>query len=187
MMHVTEVFFFLTVYFTFTSILQWILCSSNAIKICCQNLSIGLSISRYLKHLGYEVKYVRNFTDIDDKVRCFFTLSSWWLIITFLRCSRWWVCIVCLIFTWEIFFLSYYLLFHCFQTEVSVQFFCFMFLWWEIKLSVKRSFCHMVSHIFCIHGIQILIIDLVDGISFSCWRVEISTTLMLLLQLKISL
>lgn len=24
---------------------------------------------RYLKHLGYEVTYVRNFTDVDDKVR----------------------------------------------------------------------------------------------------------------------
>ncbi|CAN6471557.1 unnamed protein product [Victoria cruziana] len=23
---------------------------------------------RYLKHLGYEVNYVRNFTDVDDKV-----------------------------------------------------------------------------------------------------------------------
>ncbi|KAI9078538.1 hypothetical protein K1719_039476 [Acacia pycnantha] len=23
---------------------------------------------RYLKHLGYEVKYVRNFTDVDDKI-----------------------------------------------------------------------------------------------------------------------
>ncbi|URD74012.1 Cysteinyl-tRNA synthetase [Musa troglodytarum] len=25
-------------------------------------------MNRYLKHLGYEVKYVRNFTDIDDKI-----------------------------------------------------------------------------------------------------------------------
>lgn len=26
-------------------------------------------LGRYLKHLGYEVSYVRNFTDVDDKVR----------------------------------------------------------------------------------------------------------------------
>ena len=26
------------------------------------------AFDRYLMHLGYEVKYVRNFTDIDDKV-----------------------------------------------------------------------------------------------------------------------
>ena len=26
------------------------------------------TIYRYLKHLGYEVNYVRNFTDIDDKI-----------------------------------------------------------------------------------------------------------------------
>ncbi|CAM8947564.1 unnamed protein product [Rhodiola kirilowii] len=26
---------------------------------------------RYLLHLGYEVTYVRNFTDVDDKVRFF--------------------------------------------------------------------------------------------------------------------
>ncbi|RWW09306.1 hypothetical protein GW17_00027204, partial [Ensete ventricosum] len=49
--------------------------TSNATIISCQNLCITLSISRYLKHLGYEVKYVRNFTDIDDKVRSLFTLS----------------------------------------------------------------------------------------------------------------
>ncbi|RRT43368.1 hypothetical protein B296_00037631, partial [Ensete ventricosum] len=49
--------------------------TSNAMIISCQNLCITLSISRYLKHLGYEVKYVRNFTDIDDKVRSLFTLS----------------------------------------------------------------------------------------------------------------
>lgn len=57
----------------------------------------------------------------------------------------------------------------------------------KIKLPLKRSFGHIVYHRFCIHGIQILIIDLVDDISFSCWRVEISTTLMLLLQLKFAL
>lgn len=26
-------------------------------------------LCRYLQHLGYEVTYVRNFTDVDDKVR----------------------------------------------------------------------------------------------------------------------
>nr|GMD40954.1 cysteine--tRNA ligase, chloroplastic/mitochondrial isoform X2 [Ipomoea batatas]GMD42629.1 cysteine--tRNA ligase, chloroplastic/mitochondrial isoform X2 [Ipomoea batatas]GMD45774.1 cysteine--tRNA ligase, chloroplastic/mitochondrial isoform X2 [Ipomoea batatas] len=26
------------------------------------------STGRYLKHLGYEVNYVRNFTDVDDKI-----------------------------------------------------------------------------------------------------------------------
>jgi len=25
-------------------------------------------LHRYLKHLGYDVQYVRNFTDIDDKI-----------------------------------------------------------------------------------------------------------------------
>lgn len=29
----------------------------------------GLDVCRYLRHLGYEVMYVRNFTDVDDKVR----------------------------------------------------------------------------------------------------------------------
>lgn len=28
-------------------------------------------LGRYLKHLGYQVCYVRNFTDVDDKVSCF--------------------------------------------------------------------------------------------------------------------
>nr|AFK47028.1 unknown [Lotus japonicus] len=31
---------------------------------------------RYLKHLGYEVTYVRNFTDVDDKVRRINTSSK---------------------------------------------------------------------------------------------------------------
>lgn len=26
-------------------------------------------LCRYLQHLGYQVTYVRNFTDVDDKVR----------------------------------------------------------------------------------------------------------------------
>ncbi|MBN8157145.1 hypothetical protein J0J30_24450 [Vibrio vulnificus] len=30
---------------------------------------IELNLSRYLEYLGYEVTYVRNFTDIDDKAR----------------------------------------------------------------------------------------------------------------------
>ena len=28
-----------------------------------------MKMFRYLQHLGYEVTYVRNFTDVDDKVR----------------------------------------------------------------------------------------------------------------------
>ena len=31
-------------------------------------LTFILKLGRYLKHLGYEVNYVRNFTDVDDKV-----------------------------------------------------------------------------------------------------------------------
>lgn len=27
-----------------------------------------LKLVRYLQHLGYEVNYIRNFTDVDDKV-----------------------------------------------------------------------------------------------------------------------
>ena len=36
--------------------------------LCDDLLSLCWNASRYLKHLGYEVLYVRNFTDVDDKV-----------------------------------------------------------------------------------------------------------------------
>nr|GEU60413.1 cysteine--tRNA ligase 2, cytoplasmic [Tanacetum cinerariifolium] len=34
-------------------------------KLACHGITAAI---RYLKHLGYEVKYVRNFTDVDDKI-----------------------------------------------------------------------------------------------------------------------
>ncbi|XP_052481879.1 cysteine--tRNA ligase 2, cytoplasmic-like isoform X1 [Gossypium raimondii] len=33
-----------------------------------QNWLLIIGLYRYLKHLGYEVTYVRNFTDVDDKI-----------------------------------------------------------------------------------------------------------------------
>lgn len=41
------------------------------ILACYKNLICYVAIfsCRYLKELGYEVTYVRNFTDVDDKVR----------------------------------------------------------------------------------------------------------------------
>lgn len=30
--------------------------------------AVSIFVNRYLKHVGYDVTYVRNFTDIDDKV-----------------------------------------------------------------------------------------------------------------------
>lgn len=37
---------------------------THLIHLCISYLEFG----RYLWHLGYEVNYVRNFTDVDDKV-----------------------------------------------------------------------------------------------------------------------
>lgn len=39
-------------------------------------LLFELCFCRYLKYLGYEVVYVRNFTDIDDKVRFYLPMVS---------------------------------------------------------------------------------------------------------------
>ncbi|KAI4381456.1 hypothetical protein MLD38_007526 [Melastoma candidum] len=39
---------------------------------------------RYLLHLGYEVVYVRNFTDVDDKRNCLWMETGWLYIISFL-------------------------------------------------------------------------------------------------------
>lgn len=39
-----------------------------------------MELGRYLKHLGYEVCYVRNFTDVDDKVSLVFIHSALFLI-----------------------------------------------------------------------------------------------------------
>ena len=39
----------------------------NGVTIIC--IIMDWCVCRYLKHLGYEVTYVRNFTDVDDKVR----------------------------------------------------------------------------------------------------------------------
>lgn len=48
-------------------------------------------LGRYLRHLGYEVNYVRNFTDVDDKV------SRWSLTYVFNKIllarvldTKWW-------------------------------------------------------------------------------------------------
>lgn len=34
-------------------------------------------MSRYLQYLGYEVTYVRNFTDVDDKVNNSISFMKW--------------------------------------------------------------------------------------------------------------
>lgn len=40
----------------------------NVITKCNVVLSFLSKLGRYLMYLGYEVNYVRNFTDVDDKV-----------------------------------------------------------------------------------------------------------------------
>ncbi|KAJ6982149.1 hypothetical protein NC653_025303 [Populus alba x Populus x berolinensis] len=44
--------------------------TSYEVKIVaqCLRLICGINLAGYLQHLGYEVTYVRNFTDIDDKI-----------------------------------------------------------------------------------------------------------------------
>ncbi|KAL3578475.1 hypothetical protein D5086_019979 [Populus alba] len=43
-------------------------CAATAFDFCLFGRLIDLLMLRYLQHLGYEVTYVRNFTDIDDKI-----------------------------------------------------------------------------------------------------------------------
>lgn len=83
-----------------------------------------LKLCRYLQHLGYEVTYVRNFTDVDDKVRIsiIFCGMDEWLLIMVLNCK----------FNWSNCILKYIILNHCISFWIV--------LWLKCNFSVHNSY-----------------------------------------------